>query len=303
MSSSGLSRAGTRKALEKYYRVGRSPQKVLHSLASMVNAPTAPLIAALPHPTGPVAKNWGDMLNEPLIEGFSGRRVVSKNEVLNLGRRPIYYVIGSGLGGVKDPNAVIWGTGFLSYDVKPRVGPRHIAAVRGPLSRQKYLDAGIDCPETYGDAALLYPRLYQPSVEVQYTLGVIPHFRERDLPEFEALAQRDDVLLIDICGGLHEVVDQIASCQAIASSSLHGLIAADAYGVPSVWLRASERPRGDHFKFHDYLASVGRTQHEPVHLTASSSVDELVDAVEVAPDMVDLDALMAACPFCEGTTR
>ncbi len=302
MSSSGLNRGSTRKALQKYYRVGRSPQKLLHSVASMVNARTAPLIAALPHPNGPVAQNWGDMLNEPLIEELSGRRVVSKNEVLNLGRRPIYYVVGSSLGGVKDPNAVIWGTGFLSYDQEPRVQPSHIAAVRGPLSRQKYLDAGIDCPETYGDAALLYPRLYQPAVDVQYTLGVIPHFRERHLPAFEALSERDDVLLIDICGGLHEVVDQIASCEAIASSSLHGLIAADAYDVPSVWLRASDLPRGDHFKFHDYLASVGRSQREPVRLTTGVSVDELVDAVEVAPDMVDLDALMGACPFCEGTT-
>src|SRR5690606_17669185 len=179
-------------------------------------------------------ENWGDKLNPVLVQLVSGRKAIPRAEVLNLAGKPVHYVIGSGLGGVTDPKAVIWGTGFLRYDQIPLVRPQHIAAVRGPLSRQKYLDAGIECPELYGDAALLYPLYYNPSRPKEYQLGVIAHYREQHLPAFKQLAEQDGVKLINILGGLEEVIDEIAACEVVASSSLHGLIASDAYGVPSV---------------------------------------------------------------------
>lgn len=258
--------------------------------------PETPIIVQWPH-RGPVSENWGDKLNPVLVKLVSGRRAIPRPEVLNLAGRPVHYVIGSGLGAVTDPKAVIWGTGFLRYDQVPLVRPKKIAAVRGPLSRQKYLDAGIDCTDLYGDPALLYPLFYKPSPPKKYTLGVIPHFREKQLPVFRALAEQPGVKIIDIQGGLEEVVDGALACDVIASSSLHGLIIADAYKIPSVWIRASQLPKGDYFKFRDYFMSVGRSQLDPLMLDRDRGVQEILDRAQMSTIEIDLERLLEACPF------
>lgn len=66
------------------------------------------------------------------------------------------------------------------------------------------------------------------------------------------------------------VIDQIYSCQSILSSSLHGLICADAYNIPNLWLK-QKLNEGD-FKFLDYFASQGR---EEVYI---SSVEEFCES-------------------------
>ena len=294
-------RGRARQTLGRVSRVSRSLSKLRDTVDVAVGKDGAsPIIVEWAH-RGLVAENWGDKLNPVLVQLVSGRKAVPRAEVLNLAGKPVYYIIGSGLGGVTDPRAVIWGTGFLRYDQVPLVRPQHIAAVRGPLSRQKYLDAGIDCPELYGDAALLYPLYYKPSRPKEYQLGVIAHYREQHLPVFKKLAEQDGVKLINILSGLEEVVDEIAACDVVASSSLHGLIASDAYGVPSVWLRASELPNGDYFKFRDYLLSAGRSQLDPLVLDRDYGIQELVDQGELATIEPDTERLLEACPFRTGT--
>jgi len=54
-----------------------------------------------------------------------------------------------------------------------------------------------------------------------------------------------------------EVARQIASCTKIVSSSLHGIIAAHAYGIPAAWVQFSDKLSGDGIKFADHFASVG----------------------------------------------
>lgn len=50
-----------------------------------------------------------------------------------------------------------------------------------------------------------------------------------------------------------EVLDQICSCEYIASSSLHGLIMSEAYDIPNLWIELSGKLMGGHFKFHDFF--------------------------------------------------
>ena len=66
--------------------------------------------------------------------------------------------------------------------------------------------------------------------------------------------------LIDIQDPIETVIDRIASCDCIASSSLHGLIVSHAYGVPAVWIKFRDLPSGDDVKFHDYYLSLGLTR-------------------------------------------
>ena len=82
--------------------------------------------------------------------------------------------------------------------------------------------------------------------------------------------------------------------------SLHGLVAGDGYGIPSIWIRFSDRPFGDGFKFRDYLASVGRSaEPEPLMVTTSTSVDQIHDRFSDYELDIDLDAFLAACPFLD----
>ena len=53
------------------------------------------------------------------------------------------------------------------------------------------------------------------------------------------------------------VIDKIVSCKIIYSSSLHGIILAESYGVPAVFFRGI--PAVIDFKYKDYYASTGRT--------------------------------------------
>ena len=59
--------------------------------------------------------------------------------------------------------AEIWGSGMHDVEDRP-VSCRNVRihSVRGPLSRARWLELGVACPEVYGDPALLMPLLYPP---------------------------------------------------------------------------------------------------------------------------------------------
>lgn len=247
--------------------------------------------------------NWGDAINPVLIRHLSGRDPIPYDEVLNLRNRPVHSVVGSMLDGSRVRNLVVWGSGFMHRDSRFPVRPREIHAVRGPLTRELILRQGLDCPDVYGDPALLYPRFYRPEVATEYGLGIVPHLQDRLDPVTERFRERPDVLVIDIFGGIRRVVDEICRCRAIASSSLHGLVAADAYGVPSAWIKISDRVRGGSFKFRDYFLSLGRPEPEPLIVTGETPAAEILDRARERPFEIDLERLLEACPFRSRETK
>ncbi|MBJ3774013.1 hypothetical protein JEQ20_26500, partial [Klebsiella pneumoniae] len=52
------------------------------------------------------------------------------------------------------------------------------------------------------------------------------------------------------------VVDEIISCEYILSTSLHGVIVAQAYDIPTLWIKHNDI-NTDGIKFYDYFDSVG----------------------------------------------
>lgn len=245
--------------------------------------------------------NWGDVVNPVLIAHLAGEPPLQHDRLFNVCARPVYSVIGSVLGRAPIVNLEVWGSGFKHAGSRFWIKPRRIHAVRGPLTREIALRQGVDCPQIFGDPALLFPRIYRPPRTRRHTLGIVPHYVDADAPALRALRDRGDVLVIDILGGVTEVADQVCSCEVIASSSLHGMILADAYGIPSTWIRFSNRVEGSGFKFRDYLASVNRKLREPLNITVATTAQQILDYVRYDPVDIDLERLLASCPFMRVT--
>lgn len=278
--------------------IRRGPTILGRTASHLVAGSGAPIVAWARSPN--VLLNWGDALNSVLVHAICGVEPVWAGDIVNVARRPIYYVIGSGLGNLRRPFCEVWGTGFIGYSSSVKRAPYKIHAVRGPLSRRKFLDAGIDCPDVYGDPALLWPRYYSPSgAGRRRRIGIVAHVKDAGLPWLKEISGDDDLKVIDICGGITDVVDEITACDLVISSSLHGLIVADAYGVASTWVRFEEESPDRWFKYRDYLASVGRSQEEPVFVAGPESLDRVSEAAFRGGIDLDLDRLWDACPLRE----
>lgn len=238
--------------------------------------------------------NWGDALSPVLVGLLSARRV--KKMLWQHQHR--YLAIGSILGNAS-ARAEVWGSGFIWPDEKLAEAPLAVHAVRGPRTRARLLAQGMVCPEIYGDPALLFPRFFNPVVEKKFAVGIIPHFSDKASGWMKRQQNNPDPLvrIIDVEGGIEPFVEAVKSCELIVSSSLHGLICADAYGVPCLWVKLSDILWGGSFKFHDYFESVGRGAPAPVIPDDDMSLAQVTRHHRPYEVKIDLRPLINACPF------
>lgn len=246
-------------------------------------------------------KNFGDALNPLLVSKLSNKKLYSYRSLFKKPKEPVYSVIGSILDDANIPNMEVWGSGFIKENGNFKTKPSKVHAVRGPLSREIVLNHGIDCPEVYGDPALLCPLFFKPQKTNEFKLGLIPHFIDKNNEYISKLIERypNEVLLIDIEDKIENVIKQINRCQNILSSSLHGVIVGDAYDIPSYWLELSDKVIGKGFKFRDYMLSIGRDQMEPIILKENITLETLLS--EFLPYEINFDKnkLLKSCPFLD----
>lgn len=243
--------------------------------------------------------NWGDDLNYLFL------RKVIKQETLFYDWNIFscflqvdnYLCIGSIIESRSNAKSIIWGSGCISKD-KPFVKPKKVLAVRGPLTRKRLLEAGVECPEIYGDPALLLPLYYKSVCEKKYKIGVIPHYVDKNCKIVDEL-RHEGIKIIDVQNYVNftDVIDEVNECELVLSSSLHGLILSDAYGIPNIWVEFSQNIIGDRFKFYDYLLSVGREATVPVYLDKILNLDELAKNRSYVKPNIDICLLLRSCPF------
>lgn len=158
-----------------------------------------------------------------------------------------------------------------------------VRCVRGPLTRDILISLGFKCPEIYGDPALLLPLFYKPKERKEKAdIVIIHHFS--DLPEINSLndllcstTTRYKVVNI-MTNDWQETVDEIYNSKLVISSSLHGIILAEAYGIPAMLLKSKNINVGL-FKFKDYYFSTGR-QEFPM-------LDNVRDSTNFSPILPD----------------
>lgn len=205
---------------------------------------------------GKSRENYGDLLSRYIVEKISGRRVKwvnpSKTAWYTINKKN-YAAIGSILHHTSR-NTIVWGSGII--DRKKDIKADRFLAVRGPLTRKYINKQGVDCPELYGDPALLLPKFYYPEVEKEFELGIIPHYNDYHLA-LDLFKGMNNVKVIDLMtNSIEEVTMDILKCRKTISSSLHGIIVSHAYGIPSIQVKFSERIFGDGVKYEDYFNSV-----------------------------------------------
>lgn len=246
-------------------------------------------------------ENWGDDINYWFLREIIEGRLISYDWSWFTQKRKRPYVLGIGsiIAFFNIDNAVIWGSGIMSSSTPIDGHPLAVKAVRGPLSRKFLMDNGIDCPEVYGDPALLIPHYYTPNVTKKYKLGIIPHYKDKNNRWIEEIGKEEDILVIDIQNYDHwlDFIDQICQCEIIASSSLHGLIMSEAYGVPNVWIKFKEREQTDDIKFHDFFLSIVRDRNYTL-VTEGLGYREICEtAQQWKKGEIDLTPLIEACPL------
>jgi pyruvyltransferase len=241
--------------------------------------------------------NFGDEISPALVARMTGREIVKttteEDHTAYLGPRLL--AIGSIVHTARACD-IIWGTGVRTHQYWPDFDAALLAvhALRGPNSAHAIAAAspGVRLPNVYGDPALLLPR-YFPELGPKSTekkglrddVLVLLHFRDAGRIPAEA----GYTVLSALSERWEDVVERITAASFVVSSSLHGLIVADAYGIPARGLQLNlEEPS---FKYADYYLGTQRPEFR-----MANSVQEALWMGPEAPPRVDLDALVAAFP-------
>lgn len=225
-------------------------------------------------------RNFGDELNVYLLKRLlPDCKLFNRNDICRFGHndRPDYMVIGSLVEEFTTKNSIIWGAGAIEGgNRKLRNKPNKVLAVRGKLTRKYLMDNEVECPQVYGDPALLLPCVYRPeSTGNKDEIGIIPHVSEINHPKVKQLVDNCGFKLVrfDKYDKWESVIESICSCKGIISTSLHGLIISDAYNIPNVWGTLDDNLIGGHFKFHDYFSGVNRVTDKPFNLLSAGVTD------------------------------
>ena len=250
--------------------------------------------------------NFGDALNYPFVEYLSGKKVVlSKYLPRVFAKHSISYAVIGSILQVSKNNCIIWGAGFIKNKNIKIPKPYKIYSVRGPLTRKVFLDNNIECPESYGDPALLIPFIYYPEIKKTYKIGFLPHFVNKNSEYIKCFENHNDCLIINILIGQNYkgLINQMLSCDYIVTSSLHGLIIAHSYNIPVLWVKYSVELEGGRFKFDDYLHSVGKQNINPLFVNKNYKIEEYIALMDSEKIYFDYRKLLNTCPFICNTSK
>ena len=242
--------------------------------------------------------NWGDSVNPILMQSIANRPVAHAG--WNLRGETVYSVVGSVLDVAAEPCLEVWGSGFMHSQAHMICQPQRVHAVRGKLTRDRLVALGVGCPQIFGDPGLLFASRFGYKARPTGKLAIVPHFADRNSESVRRVASQYDLAVINIQADVEQVVANIAECEWIASSSLHGLVIADSLGIPNTWIQVSRKVMGEGFKFLDYFSGVDRPIIEPLLVTSETRLDDMRRREHSSPIRFFEDDLMGACPFLPG---
>jgi pyruvyltransferase len=239
--------------------------------------------------------NVGDRISPLVVGALSGRRVEQATDLT----RPHLLAVGS-LMARSTRVSQVWGTGVI--DPAGGIGgvkAANVRAVRGQLTRQALRDAGVSIGDApLGDPAFLAPALLGVSraAAAPTPIGLVRHYLDRDSPLWARWTPAQGVADLDVGAAPELFLAQMAQCAVVVSTSLHGLVFAEALGIPSLWLMAGDRLIGGAFKFHDWFSTTRRPQTTAHALRVDDEPGAVARRAEIRESAIDTTALIAAFP-------
>ncbi|WP_304617855.1 polysaccharide pyruvyl transferase family protein [Paracoccus sp. (in: a-proteobacteria)] len=226
--------------------------------------------------------NLGDEISPLVLSHVSGREVVrgSPNDCDGIA---IGSVFNPGMADARKRTKplFVWGSGTgKPSPCSMRQMSVTISALRGPLTAGQI----EGCPDVpFGDPGLFVREIWPgPAEGTERTkVGLIPHHSMLKHPALKQFKQAfGDVVILDFTDpDIAKTLSRLAHCSRVVSSSLHGLIFADAYGIPSLFWKESETTVP--WKYQDYFEGVGRegfchrNSTEIVETTLKEGIDAL----------------------------
>jgi len=184
---------------------------------------------------------------------------------------------------------VVWGSGVNGkvVEAEHRFTQLDVRAVRGPLSREFLLARGITVPEIYGDPALLLPTLFPGRFNPS---GSISHVVVPNLYDLKFVRERRVPNVVSPLDSWNLCVARILEARLVIASSLHGIVIAEAFGIPARYVRFSdiEKP----FKYDDYMLGTGRGRIE-----AACSIAQALEMGGQPSPVFDAQRLLGAFPL------
>lgn len=205
-----------------------------------------------------VGGNFGDLLTPVLLNHFAEVTTTyatpSASEIV---------VAGSVLDVIPDGwQGIVAGAGKLHERTKTDLRDALVLGLRGQLTA-KHVKLPKHADIVIGDPGLLASELVL-SEEGKYKLGVVPHWSDTELFQKELAQARRYKYAEPICipatGDPLEIIAKIGSCKKIVTSSLHGAVVADSFGIPrrlEPFARMAHASEGNTFKFRDYSSAIG----------------------------------------------
>lgn len=199
--------------------------------------------------------NLGDRFTDLLLTKWG-----YKTEVTNKYAEGNFIGVGSLLEQCAGHPLTIWGTGRVTDSRETGLVDltrANVLALRGPLSAMGSYGArsqvNLRKGFALGDPGLLAEDLLgEPPDDIRDTVYV-PHWSD-----YEKVKElRPEACVVNLLGDPIQALEEIRMADKVVSSSLHGIVFADAFGVERVWEYVDSVP-GKGFKFRDYGSLVGR---------------------------------------------
>jgi pyruvyltransferase len=270
--------------------------------------------------------NFGDVLNLPLIEKLSGKNVRHANsktsDSLCIGSLLDGFLLKRGKMPYPGRPLHVWGSGFIAAEgMHPNLKCTHeeqfsremvFHAVRGysTLNRLRRMNCNVQST-VVGDPGLLASYIYPMThTSKKFLIGFLPHYADVSEPVFQHLRNRfSNSTILNVFDPPEILLERMNECELILSSAMHGLIAADSYGIPNIWLRISDNLTGGDYKFVDYYSVYSLS---PRHVGLSDALNlttkdimRIIDEYPIKSTMVRniQENLLASCPWRDDKTK
>lgn len=240
----------------------------------------------------PAPGNFGDILTPYIFKHLFGYRAVYTP--LHV-KTPFMTCVGSIINKATE-HTTVWGSGAMRLEDKPNYKAKYLA-VRGPITRDLIIDNGGSCPSVFGDPALLLPKIYTPpAMNARYDIGIAPHYVDYEMVR-NWYANNPEIKVINLLNSnVNAVINEMSQCRSIVSSSLHGIIAAVAYGIPATWVEFSDKLSGDGTKFEDFFQSV-KVKHDKTQMWLKPNIESFSLLPYIKDATIDTRKLLYSFPI------